>query len=286
MNVRFDPAWLQAQYDNRARVPDNAAVLERWRSASAAARAARPPLAGLRYGSGPDEAVDVFPAGVPGAPVLVFIHGGYWRALSKEDFSFLAPAFNAAGVTLVVPDYALCPAVSVEHIARQMAAATAWAWHQAPQWGSDRARMAVAGHSAGGHLVAMMLSCRWKQVDASLPPQILAGGLAVSGVFDMEPLRHAPFLQADLQLTPASVARLSPAFFPRPRGARLFAVVGGDESEEFIRQTRLIREVWGPSAVPVCETVSGTNHFTVMNGLADPQARLHRLALRLLGRDD
>lgn len=283
MNLPADPSWLQKQYDNRARVADHAAVMERWRLASEAARAALPPLPGQRYGPADGEAVHVFPAGVPGAPILLFVHGGYWRALSKEDVSFIVPAFHAAGVTVVVPDYALCPGVSVEHIALQMAAATAWTWRQAPAWGSDRQRLVVAGHSAGGHLAAMLLSCRWKHMDAALPPQIVSGGLAISGLFDLEPLRHTPFLQADLQLTPASVARLSPAFFPRPRATRLFAVVGGDESEEFVRQNRLIREVWGPSAVPVCETVSGANHFTVLNALADPQTRLHRLALRLLG---
>jgi arylformamidase len=96
-------------------------------------------------------------------------------------------------------------------------------------------------------------------------------------------LRHTPFLQQDLPLTPASVARLSPAFFPRPKGAKLYAAVGLDESDEFLRQNRLIRDVWGPTAVPVCETVPDTNHFTVLNGLADPAGRLHELALRLLG---
>jgi arylformamidase len=96
-------------------------------------------------------------------------------------------------------------------------------------------------------------------------------------------LRHTPFLKGDLRLTPSAVARLSPAFFPRPKGAKLYATVGLDESDEFLRQNLLIRDVWGPTAVPVCETIPGTNHFTVLAGLADPAARLHELALRLLG---
>jgi arylformamidase len=130
----------------------------------------------------------------------------------------------------------------------------------------------------------MLLSCRWKEVGDDLPAQPLTGGLSISGLYDLEPVRHTPFLKADLRLTPAAVARLSPAFFPRPRGAPLFAVAGGDESEEFIRQNRLIRDVWGPTAVPVCETLPGTNHFTVLADLADPAGRLHDLALRLLDR--
>jgi arylformamidase len=128
----------------------------------------------------------------------------------------------------------------------------------------------------------MLLSCRWKDVDADLPAQPLAGGLAISGLYDLEPLRHTPFLQTDLRLTPASVARLSPAFFPRPRGMPLYAVAGGDESEEFVRQNRLIRDVWGPTAVPVCETLPGHDHFSILADLADPAGRLHELALRLL----
>jgi arylformamidase len=152
--------------------------------------------------------------------------------------------------------------------------------------GGDPARIALAGHSAGGHLTAMLLSCRWKELDAVLPSlsaQPVTGGLALSGLYDLEPLRHTPMLQGDLRLTPASVARLSPAFFPRPKGAKLYAAVGLDESDEFLRQNALIRDVWGPTAVPVCETVPGANHFTVLNALADPASRVHELALRLLG---
>jgi arylformamidase len=215
--------------------------------------------------------------------VLVFIHGGYWRSLDKSDFSFIAPAFNAAGALVLVPNYALCPAVTIEHIALQMAQAVAWAVDHAAEHGGDTSRIALVGHSAGAHLAAMLLTCRWKDLDADLPAQPLAGALAISGLYDLEPLRHAPCVMNDLRLTPTSVSRLSPAFFPRPKGGKLFAVVGLEESDEFLRQNALIRDVWGPTAVPVCETLPGTNHFTVLSPLADPASRLHELALRLLG---
>jgi arylformamidase len=114
--------------------------------------------------------------------------------------------------------------------------------------------------------------------------RLVNGALAISGVFDLEPIRQAAFLQADLKLTPAAVRRLSPAFFPRPRGP-LYAVVGGQESDEHLRQNRLIRDQWGPSTVPVCETAVGKNHFDVLHELVDPEARTHHLALRLLGLD-
>jgi arylformamidase len=288
MRPRTDPAWLDAQYNNRALVPEHADHFRRWAEASALVRAQAPGLFDQRYGTAPRSTLDLFTAADAAAaagpaPVLVFIHGGYWRSLDKSDFSFVAPSFTAEGALVVVVNHDLCPAVDIEQIALQMTEAVAWTWRHAAEFGGDPARMAVAGHSAGGHLVAMLLSCRWKEVSGELPAQPLAGGLSISGLFDLEPLRHTTFLQPDLKLTPNSVARLSPAFFPRPKAGKLYTTVGLDESSEFLRQNTLIRDVWGPTAVPVCETVPGKNHFSVLESLVDPQGRLHDLALRLLG---
>jgi arylformamidase len=282
-----DPAWLDAQYNNRARVADSAAQLAGWADASKHARdGSRKKLLDIAYGDGPNETLDIFPAAVADAPVLVYIHGGYWRSLDKSDFSFVAPSFVADGAMVVVPNYALCPAVTMEDIALQMVKAVAWTWRHAAECGGNPQRLALVGHSAGAHLAAMLLSCRWKQVGDDMPPQPLAGALAISGLYDLEPLRHTEFLQADLKLTPSQVARCSPAFFPRPKvganSGRLYAVVGADESDEFLRHNQLIRDQWGPTAVPVCETVPGKNHFTILESLADPKGRLHDLALRLL----
>jgi arylformamidase len=285
MKARLDPAWLDAQYNNRALVADALQHLARWAQASAWVRQNSVAHLDVPYGDGPAETLDIFPAAAPNtgpAPMLIFVHGGYWRALDKSDASFIAPAFNNHGAMVVVPNYALCPAASIEDIVLQMARAVLWTWHHAAQYGGDPTRIALAGHSAGGHIVSMLLSCRWRELDDEVPVQPVAGALSISGVYDLEPIRHTPFLQSDLRLTPASVARLSPAFFPRPKGAKLYATVGLDESDEFRRQNTLIREVWGPTAVPVCEAIVGTNHFSVLNTLADPSSRLHDLALRLL----
>ena len=280
--ARIDPAWLNAQYNNRELVPEHPRLLAHWAEASSLTRANSPCQLDLRYGEGPFESLDLFAAPRPGAPVLVFIHGGYWRSLDKSDFSFIAPAFNAAGAMVVVPNYALCPAVSVEQITWQMLHALQWVWRHAAEHRCDPQRIVVAGHSAGAHLAAMMLSCRWKQVADDLPAQVVSGAMAISGVYDLEPLRHVAFLQPDLQLSPASVKRLSPAFFPRPKG-KLYAAVGAAESQEFLRQNQLIRDVWGPTAVPVCETIARRNHFDVLESMVDPAGRLHDLTLRLLG---
>jgi arylformamidase len=278
-----DPVWLEAQYNNRARVSDHGQVLARWAQASELVRQRSVAHLDVAYGDGPGETLDLFPTDAPAAPVLIFIHGGYWRSLDKADHSFVAPSFTADGALVVVVNYALCPAVTVEHIVMQMVRAVSWVWRHAEAYGGDPSRIALAGHSAGAHLAAMLMCCRWKVVAEDLPAQPLSGALAISGLYDLEPLRQTPFVQADLQLNPASVGRLSPAFFPRPKSGKLYAAVGADESDEFLRQNRLIRDVWGPTAVPVCETLPGSNHFNVLNSLVDPAGRLHDLALRLLG---
>jgi arylformamidase len=280
--VQHDAAWFEAQYNNRARVTDAPGILVRWAQASELARSRMTCVLDVAYGGDPGETLDVFPARQSGAPVLVYIHGGYWRALDKSEHSFVAPAFVQSGAMVVVPNYALCPAVTIEAIALQTAQALAWVWRHAAKYGGDPSRIHVIGHSAGGHLAAMLLCCRWKTVAPDVPGRLLAGAMSLSGVFDLAPLRHAPFLQADLALDPAAVRRLSPAGFPRPRGP-LLALVGADESAEFLRQNQLIRDRWGAAAVPVCQALPGHNHFTVLQDLVDPAGGAHRHALRLLG---
>lgn len=287
-----DPAWLDAEYNARAAIPDHPAIFERWRAASELARSQLPCELDVAYGADPAERLDVFPAGggtmggtpggtTAGAPVLVFVHGGYWRSLDKADHDFIAPSFVADGAVVVLPNYSLCPAATIEQIALQTAQAVAWVLQHIREFGGDPSRVALAGHSAGAHLVAMLLCCRWKDVAPGLPLQPLQGALGISGLYDLEPVRQAPFLADDLRLTPASVRRLSPAFFPRPKRP-LYAVVGGDESSEFRRQSQLIRDQWGPTSVPVCETLVGQHHLSILTSLADPAGRLHDLALRLL----
>ena len=289
MATRPPADWYDAQYDARAGIPEQAAIRQGWQDRSAHTRATVPCQLDLPYGPHATERLDIFgappPAGQPAAPVLVYIHGGYWRALDKRDQSFVAAPFVDAGALVVLPNYALAPAVTVRHIVLQMVQAVAWVHRHIGAFGGDPARLVVAGHSAGGHLAAMMLACRWAEVAPDLPPQVVSSALALSGVFDLEPLRHAPFLAPDLGLTAAEARALSPAHLPAPAAGRLTAVVGGDESAEFHRQTRLIRRAWGAATVPVCESVPGRHHMNVLHTLAEPASRVHRLALQLLGLD-
>jgi arylformamidase len=286
----FDPAWLDSQYNNRALVPEHGRHFAQWAAASAQVRQQPGARLDVPYGADASEMLDIFPA-VSGssaapAPVLVFLHGGYWRSLDKSDHAFLAPAFTAQGVCVVVPNYALCPALTIPQITLQMVQALAWVYRHIGAYGGDPQRITVVGHSAGGHLAAMMLLCQWSTVGSDLPATLVKNALSISGLYDLELVRHTPFLQNALRLTPDQVRRASPALLPAPvvhqgRGT-LCSVVGGDESGEFLRHNRLIQARWGQQVVPVCEDLPGLHHFSVLEALAEPGHRLHQLANRLL----
>jgi arylformamidase len=280
----FDGQWLDRMYNNRALVPDHARHFQRWTEDSARARSDLACELDLLYGRGPSETLDVFPAqgAKQRAPVVFFIHGGYWRSLDKRDHSFVAPAFTAQGACVVVPNYALCPAVTIPQITVQMVRALAWTVRNVAQWGGDPSNITVIGHSAGGHLAAMMLACLWPQYDPALPPDVVKRALSISGLYDLEPLMHTPFLQADLRLSAPQVQKASPALLPAPAQGVLYTVAGGDESDEFLRHNTLIREVWGEEKVPVCESLPGRNHFSVLEALVERGHRLNRLAMELV----
>ncbi|MDC6167899.1 alpha/beta hydrolase [Paucibacter sp. XJ19-41] len=279
------PEWFDTQYDNRARVADSAQILERWTRAAQLSREKSACRLDLAYGPHASERLDLFPAQTEHsalAPVLVFIHGGYWRALDKADHSFLAPVFTDEGAMVVIPNYALCPGVSMEHIPLQLVQALAWVWRHAAEHGGDPNQIVLVGHSAGGHLAAMLACCDWKAVAPDLPRHLVKGVLSISGLHDLEPLRHAPSFQRDLRLDADAVRRLSPVNFPAPDETPVYCVVGAKESEEFKRQNGLLRQVWGARSVPVCEEVPGLDHFSILHDLANPEGRSHQLARKLL----
>ena len=286
--TRPDPEWLDRMYNNRALVPEHAAHFSRWAETSAQARRAQPCTLELAYGEGGGEALDVFPStaagqtGQSGAPVLVFIHGGYWRSLDKADHSFVAPAFTSEGACVVIPNYDLCPAVTIPDITLQMVRALAWTYRNVARFGGDPARISVVGHSAGGHLAAMLLTCRWPAHAQDLPADLVKNALSISGLYELESVMQTPFLKESLRLTPAQVAQASPAWLPAPKRGVLYSVAGADESEEFLRHNALIEQAWGQKAVPVREALLGKNHFSVLEALVEPQHHLHRLALELL----
>jgi arylformamidase len=275
-------AYYDRQYNARAMISDHVRIFERWKARSQQARAKLPCRLDIPYGTSPVEKLDIFPAEGKSEALLVFIHGGYWRSLDKSDFSYLAPALSRRGVTLALPNYALCPKVGIEDIVKQNLLAIAWLWHYGARYGVNPGRLYVAGHSAGGHLTAMMLAARWNTYMPALPYNLVKGGLAISGIYDLEPLVHAPFVNQDLKLDHGQARRLSPVAIPPATTAPLYTAVGGDESDEFKRQNALIARTWryafaGDIPMP------GRNHLTVVEELANPDSALFKGAINMMG---
>ena len=217
-------AQIDAEYDVEQSVPDFMHYARQYTDGSAAARRTLEARLGLRYGPTLDEYLDVFPASRRYAPILVFLHGGYWRILSARNFSFVASGPVAAGVTVAVVNYSLCPAVTLDEIVRQTRSAIVWLWRHAREHNADPENIHVCGHSAGGQLTAMAALTEWKR-DYGLPRTVVKSGIPISGLFDLEPLRHS-FLQEDLRLDDGLVARNSPQFHVRPVPVRCSSPAG------------------------------------------------------------
>lgn len=250
-------AVLEAQYNNRALVPDHPAVMARWKAGSKTARAAHPPQI-LKYGPGERERIDWFDAGER-APVVVFLHGGYWQALDASWFSFVAPPLLVHGVSVAIPTYDLAPSVRLGRIVDQMRAAVNLI--------RDRTGAApvISGHSAGGHMAACLLA------DGRA-----SAAVAISGVFDLEPLIPTS-LNIALDLNTAEAHALSPIRWPAPAGAVLDCVVGSSESEAFVDQSRAMAVRWGDAGAKTrFEPLPNLNHFTVLDPLFDAQSTLVR----------
>lgn len=259
---------LQAEYDNRARVPEHPAIIAGWQHDAAAFRDSWPETElGIPYGAGERERIDLFRPGPGDAwPVALFLHGGYWQALDRGFFSHLARGFLAQGVALAVPSYDLCPQVTLARIVDQVRAAATLLHRRLGR------KMLATGHSAGGHLTAMLMATDWRALDPGLPPDLVAAGLPISGVFELEPLLPTT-IGAGLHLSREDARALSPRTLPSP-GLPLHAVVGGAESGEFRRQTRDFAAAWGGTA----EELPGADHFTVLAPLAEPGSALARRA--------
>jgi arylformamidase len=264
-------------------VPEHAKHFARWDREAAAYRAERRAKGAefnVSYGPSPRQAYDYFPGNDPhpGTPLAVFIHGGYWRSLSKDSFSQMARGMNAQGINVAVTNYDLCPGCSIADIITQTRNAMLTLWRK------YKKRMLVTGHSAGGHLAACMAATEWHSVSKEPPTDLVPFAYAVSGVFDFLPLLQVS-QNTDLKLNADSAKAVSPLTWKLPPQRSLDAIVGGKESGEFIRQSRLIADDWAKKgAVTRFEEVAGQDHYTVVDPLADPNSAMTARVVTLAGR--
>jgi arylformamidase len=263
----------EAEYNNRARVPEHAEIFARWAREGEDFRIERLKTncaeLGLAYGDTPRQFIDLFmPAPDDVGRLALFVHGGYWRSLDPSLFSQMARGLNVHGIAVAVAGYDLCPMVGIADIIRQIRLACLFLWQRCGR------KMLLCGHSAGGHLAAAMVATDWPALYPKAPADLTPVGYSVSGLFDLGPLVGISMNQ-DLQLDAHEARRVSPLFWPVPAGRTFDAVVGGLESSEFKRQSETLAKTWGERGAQTrYEELAGANHFTSLDPLTDPQSAM------------
>ncbi|MFQ5971562.1 MAG: alpha/beta hydrolase [Alphaproteobacteria bacterium] len=275
--LHYDQQALDAQYNNRARVPEAAEHLVFYESESARVREALSCHLKVPYGESEPERLDVFlPAGAEPAPVQVFFHGGYWHLLDSFDFSFVASPIVAAGGLAVIVNYALLPGVTMEELLRQCRASIRWVREHIGEYGGDPERICISGHSAGGHITAMMLA------DPETAGSV-RGGVAISGLYDLEAIRLC-YLNDVLRLTADQARRHSPIHAPPARDRAVVVVYGGRESEEFERQSETYADaIMGSGHRCALTRLPEHDHFTIVRVLAEREGDTTGLLLSQMG---
>ena len=274
-------AELDAQYDAEQLGLDLASYINFYISNSEIVREQFTCNLDIPFGPTLAEHLDIFPASEPNAPVLVFIHGGYWKMLSSKEFSFVAKGPVNAGVTVIVINYELCPKVTIDEIVRQNRAAIAWIYRNARSFGADPNRIYVSGHSAGGHLTAMMMATDW-ETDYGLPNNIIKGGCAISGLFDLMPFPYT-WLQPSLQLTWGEVLRNSPIRHIPEKAGQLIVTYGEEETSEFHRQSQDFLKEWKAKGLEGHYLPQpNKNHLTAIYGFLDAKSSLCNTILELI----
>jgi arylformamidase len=263
---------LDREYNTAIVIPEAAQVFARWQELAGNACSEAACELGVRYGPTRAEYVDIFPAG-PGAPVHLFIHGGYWRRFSARDHAFVGPWLTRAGFTAVIVNYELCPRVTIDEIVRQVRAALAWTVQNIERWGGDPRQLTVSGHSAGGHLTAMILATDWEGT-YGLPNSIVGGAVPLSGLFDLAPFPYT-YLQPALQLTWGEVRRNSPVHLPPGVRVPTVVAVGGAETSEFRRQSKTYAQhLEGHGIEASYLELDGRNHLSALEAWSEPDGPL------------
>jgi arylformamidase len=274
-------AQREREYSPSSCVPSSATIIAEYTSRSRQAERNLPCQKNLRWGDGPNETFDFFRAASPNAPLLLFIHGGYWQELSKNDSLFTAPDCVANGIAYAAIDYTLAPRANLAAIVHQCRRAVASLHRQAATLGFDSHRLFVAGSSAGAHLAAMLLVCGWHET-YGVREDAIAGAVLLSGIYDLAPL-IGTYIDAPLHLTSADATALSPIRLRHGRPVPAIVACGEFETGESKRQSRDCAEKLRVEGFSVSEfEAAGTNHFDIVFGLADGTTTLGRATLKLI----
>ena len=277
----FRPDEMEYQYNPRVSVPEYPELAKVRAAQARKVRERAKSWLNVPYGSSPRELLDIYAADKPGGPVLIYIHGGYWRSGSKEDNCNFVPTFTQRGATVVLVEYDLCPQVTVSDIVRQTRASIAWVYRNIMRYSGDPGRIFISGHSAGGHLTAMALANDWTK--EGLPRDMIKGAVATSGVYDLDMVMKIS-VQEQAQLTPELAKANSPFLHPPLVRCPLVVAVGGAEPQgwqqmsedyfQFCKQSGMNAEYL---------VVPGANHYTMTEKLLDETNPLTQAVLKQMG---
>lgn len=279
--VELSAEQVERGYNNRAAVPEYPQWFERWAERSAEALRALAPCRDVRYGPHAKETLDLFVPGGRSRGLFVFIHGGWWRSLDKSDHAFVAPAFVAQGIAVANVNYDLCPDMPIAGIVEEVQRAVAFLARDGARIGVPATPMVVAGHSAGGHLTAMLHATSAAALGLERHP--VAGAVSLSGVHDLAPLVHYS-LNSDFRLDASLARELSPVHRAPQTRAPILAAVGADETSEFVRQTDLLWEAWPanrPRGTAAPLRIPNRHHYSVVMDYADASSALTKATLAL-----
>ena len=279
----FDKESLDLQYNNRAAVGDFKAFVDRWTQESIDFTLQARCHLNVRYGSHPREVMDIYlPDEHEGlARVMIFYHGGYWQGMSKSVFSFIAKSFTEQGFVAVLPNYPLAPEVSMMQIIKSCRKAIAWLSYNADRYGGNPRLLHLAGHSAGGHLIAMMLATEWNDYGADVEKNIYSA-CSLSGLFELEPIRLT-YLNEKLGMSKEDIGTLSPIYLKPTSPIPFLAAVGGLESVEYHDQSTEFAESWRKHGAKTdAMIVPNVNHFSILDEFCSQDSVLRKKLINMV----
>ena len=274
---KYDQAALDRQYNNRLHVPEFATYLDKWESLSSQTEKEGPVIKNIAYGKLPREQLDIYPSSQPFSKTLIFIHGGYWHKLDKASFQFIAKALGAYGVTTVLINYPLAPSVSIDQISASCREAVHWLYQNISAYNGDPGELYIAGHSAGGHLAVMLLATDWS--DFNLPSDVIKGVFAISGLYNLIPIRLSD-INLVLNMDTETAVRNSPVQLLPASQCPLVIVVGSNETDEFLDQSKELYKCWKERIPVEILQMQGFNHYSIVDTMLDTKSSLHQVMIR------